>query len=227
MGLPATPTDATKQGDAKRAHIEVIRPENFSPKSIPLCFNPTEFQLQKSNTFQEVPIPGLNAPPIQYVRGASEKLTFEALVDCSDSMENVKTKYVDPLRSLLSIDGRIHAPPVVKFVWDTFEFTSVIESLTTTYTLFADKGHPVRAKLAFALKEFTNVKDERAKAKKQSPDLEKTYVVRRGDTLSRIAELAYGDPSRWRDIAEANAIADPRRLEAGALITIPRLGGAA
>lgn len=227
MGAPSSPVDAVKQGDAKRARIEVIRPNNFDPPSIPLCFNPTEFQTAKTNTFQEVPIPGLDAPPIQYVRGASEKLTFEALVDCSDDMTNVKKKYVDPLRKLLAISGPIHAPPVVKFVWNDFEFTGVIESLTTTYTLFADAGHPVRAKLQLALKEYTTVEAQKALAKKQSPDLEKTYVVRRGDTLSGIAEAAYGDPSRWRDIAEANGIVDPRVIVAGSLITIPRLGGAA
>ena len=225
--MPTVPAKSGKQDADKRAHLEIVRPAGASPATIPFCFNPTELQLAKQNTFQEVPIPGLNAPPIQFVRGASEKLTFEAIVDTSDDMSNVRTTYVDPIRKLLAIDGRIHAPPVVKFVWEKFQFVGVIESLNVTFTLFAEAGFPVRAKLAIALKEYTTVDQQRELAKNQSPDLEKTYVVKRGDTLSRIAEQAYGDPAPWRAIASANGIVDPRTLEPGLVLTIPRLEGTA
>lgn len=223
---PKSPSQAAKPGMDKRAHLEVVKPAGIN-LAIPLCFNPTEYQLSKQNTFQEVPIPGTGAPPIQFVRGASEKLTFEAVVDTSDDMTNVRKRYVDPLRKLMAIDGGIHAPPVVKFKWESFEFVGVIESLTVTFTLFDDAGVPVRAKLAFTLKEYTTIADQKALAKKESPDLEKTYVVKRGDTLTGIAESAYGDPSEWRAIATANSISDPRMVRAGMVITIPRLGGTA
>lgn len=224
---PTLPGKSSNADDDKRAHIEVLRPAKSPPVKIPLCFNPTELQLSKQNTFQEVPIPGLNAPPIQFVRGASEKLTFDAIVDTSDDMTNVRTKYVDPLRNLLAINGDLHAPPVVQFVWESFRFTGVIESLNVTFTLFSDQGWPVRAKLGFALKEYTTVKQQQQLAQNKSPDLEKTYVVKRGDTLSAIAQLAYGDPTQWRAIATANAILDPRMLVPGLVLTIPRLGGTA
>lgn len=217
---------AGKQDFTKRAYIEVIKPANYQPATkIPLCFNPTEYQLSKQNTFHEVPIPGLNASPIQFVRGTSEKLSFEAVVDTSDDMSNVRTKYVDPLRKLAAIHGELHAPPVVKFVWEHFQFVGVIESLNVTFTLFSDAGMPVRAKVAFTIKEYTTVAKQKELAKKTSPDLERTYVVRRGDTLSAIAAQSYGDPSQWREIAAANAITDPRMLEPGLVLTIPRLGG--
>jgi len=224
---PTLPGKSSNADDDKRAHIEILRPAASPPVKIPLCFNPTELQLAKQNTFQEVPIPGLDAPPIQFVRGASEKLTFDAIVDTSDDMTSVRTKYVDPLRNLLAIDGKLHAPPIVQFVWESFRFTGVIESLNVTFTLFSDEGWPVRAKLAFTLKEYTTVAQQQAIAKKQSPDLEKSYVVKRGDTLSAIAQLAYSDPSQWRAIAAANSILDPRMLIPGMVITIPRLDGTA
>lgn len=223
MDLPSTPGKAAKQGFDKRAYLEVIRPDKYDPKQIPLCFNPTEYTVAKSNTFQEVPIPGLDAPPIQFVRGGSEKLSFDAVVDLSDEMKDVRKKYVDPIRKLLAINGDIHAPPIVKFKWEDFEFTGVIESLNVSYTLFAEAGFPVRAKLTIALKQYTTVEQQRAQAKKSSPDVEKTYVLQRGDTLSRIAEQAYGDPAPWREIARANHITDPRVLEPGQVITIPRI----
>lgn len=214
---------AVKRSFDKKAHLEVVQPTKSPPVKIPLCFNPTELQLGKQNTFAEVPIPGLMAPPIQFVRGASEKLTFDATVDTSDEMVDVRAKYVNEVRKLLDINGSIHAPPVVKFVWESFEFVGVLESLNVTYTLFADAGFPVRAKLAIALKQYTTVEEQAALAKKESPDVEKSYVIQRGDTLSGIAEKAYGSPIPWRVIARANRIADPRTLVVGRVITIPRL----
>ena len=222
MALPTTPVNAAKQGFDKKAHLEVVKPANFEPKQIELKFNPTEYVVSKQNTFQEVPIPGLNAPPIQFVRGGSEKLTFDAMLDTSDDMSDVR-KLVKPLRKLLAISPEVHAPPVVKFKWEEFEFQGVIESMNITYTLFAEAGYPVRAKCAFALKQYTTVADQRLETQKQSPDVEKTYVVMRGDTLSGIAARAYGDPAPWRTIARANGISDPRTLEPGRVLTIPRL----
>jgi hypothetical protein len=205
------------------AHLEVVFPENANPRTIPLCFNPTELVFGKQTTFAEVPIPGLTSPPIQFVRGASEKLTFEAIVDTSDDMSDVNEAYVKPIRKLMNVHGAIHAPPVVKFVWNEFAFTGVLESLSVTFTLFSEKGTPVRAKLSIGLKEYTTIAEQAALAKNQSPDVEKAYVVARSDTLSGIAEKAYGDPAAWRDIARANGISDPRSLEPGTVLTIPRL----
>lgn len=211
------------RGTDKNAYLEVVLPESADPRRIAFCFNPTEYVVAKQNTYAEVPIPGLMAPPIQYVRGASEKVTFDIVVDTSDDMSDVRTVYVNPIRKLMDIAPELHAPPVVKLVWSGPVFTGVIESLNVTYTLFSEEGKPIRAKLSLGLKEYTTIKQQVAAAKKRSPDVEKAYVVQRGDTLSRIAEQAYGDPARWREIARANGIADPRTLEPGRTLTVPRL----
>jgi nucleoid-associated protein YgaU len=42
-----------------------------------------------------------------------------------------------------------------------------------------------------------------------------------GDSLPSIAYGAYGDPTRWREIAQANAIDDPLVLRSGRTLTIP------
>ena len=48
-----------------------------------------------------------------------------------------------------------------------------------------------------------------------------TYVVVRGDNLWDIAVGAYGDGFRWKDIAEANQLLNPRVIHAGNILTIP------
>jgi hypothetical protein len=205
-----------------QAHLEIVSPKVDEPL-IPLRFNPTEYQLQKQNTFAEIPIPGLETPPIQFVRGASEKLIVEVLVDTSDTLENVNEKYVDKLRGLMDLNAELHAPPIVIFKWDTQVFKGVLESMNTTYQMFTPEGVPLRAKLLLGLKEYRPVEVQVRESPTSSPDFEKTYVVRRGDTLSSIAGAVYRDPGQWRAIAQANNIVDPRRLLPGARLAVPRL----
>ena len=211
----------------EKAHLVPLDGElnEIKGEKIPFKFNPTEYQVQKSNSFAEVPIPGIEAPPIQFIRGAAEKLTFELLLDTTQEKKDVRKEYVDKLRALLDIDGNQHAPPVVRFYWSTNVFTGVVESLSVTYQLFDKNGVPMRAKASLSLKEFRPAVLQVRERPKNSPDVEKLYTVQRGDTLTGIASAAFGDPSKWREIARHNGIEDPRSLDAGAELVIPRLTG--
>ncbi|MBI2911508.1 MAG: LysM peptidoglycan-binding domain-containing protein, partial [Chloroflexi bacterium] len=51
----------------------------------------------------------------------------------------------------------------------------------------------------------------------------KMRVVREGDTIDWIAHDEYGDPARWRHIAEANNLSNPMDLPAGQVLAIPPL----
>src|SRR5262249_32144908 len=130
-----TPVTSAGQG-SHGARLEIEPPlapgEN---KVIEFRFNPTEYQLQKSNNFAEIPIPGRPSPPIQFVRGASEKLTVELLADTSDTLNDVREVYVNKIRELLNIRGESHAPPIVNFIWGKYVFRGVVENLNVTYTL--------------------------------------------------------------------------------------------
>lgn len=216
-----TPLSAIREG-LVAARLEILTPQVEEPL-IPLRFNPTEYQLQKSNNFAEIGIPGLESPPIQFVRGAAEKLTLEALADTSDTLEDVREKYVNKLRNLLRLNSELHAPPIVAFSWDTQVFKGVLESLNIAYVLFSPDGVPLRARLSIALKEYRPAAIQYKETPTLSPDFDKSFVVRRGDTLSGIAAQVYRDPSRWREIARANGIVDPRRLRPGDTLRLPRL----
>ena len=103
----------------------------------------------------------------------------------------------------------------MRFVWDTQVFVGVVESLNITYPLFTPEGVPLRAKLSLALKEYRPSRCRSTSRPRESPDVEKTYMVRRGDTLSDIAARVY---RRSRPVARdrrANGISDPRTLAPG------------
>ena len=46
------------------------------------------------------------------------------------------------------------------------------------------------------------------------------HTVGEGETLSRIADIYYGDPGRAADIAEDNGVTDPSRLAAGSVLRL-------
>ncbi len=221
MRPKVTPLDAVRESTVP-ARLQILTPQ-VTPNEIPLRFNPTEYQLQKANNFAEIAIPGLETPPIQYVRGSSEKLSLELLVDTSDTLEDVREKYVNALRGLLDINTELHAPPIVAFVWDKAVFKGVLESMNITYMLFTPLGVPLRAKLSTVLREYRPVTVQYKDRPRNSPDVEKSFVVRRGDSLWSIAGQVYRDPARWREIALRNDIKDPRSLEPGAELLVPRL----
>lgn len=186
-------TPVSSAGQGALARLEIIRPviADERARRIPLRFNPTDYKLSKSNTFAEITIPGLEAPPLQYVRGGSETLTVQALVDTSDTLANVRSTYVDAVRRLMRPDSREHAPPIVRFVWDETVFTGVLEKLDVNYVLFAKDGVPLRAQLDITLKEFRTAAQQVADTPRSSPTVEKSYVVRRGDTWPAIAFAVY------------------------------------
>jgi nucleoid-associated protein YgaU len=201
------------------ARLTIVEPAE-DKADIPLHFNPSEYKLKKDNTFAEIPIPGLESPPLQYVRGGAEVLSMDVLVDTSDELEDVREKYVDKLQSLVRKNGKLHAPPIVDFVWGEQIFHGVMQSLEITFVLFHTDGKPLRAKLAIVLKEYRPVE---VQFEDSSPDVEKAYVVRAGETLSSISGSVFRDPRRWREIAVANGITDPRAVDPGTVLTIPRL----
>ena len=134
-----------------------MSPRRYRIRSFRYGSIPTEYQLQKGNNFAEIRIPGFESPPIQFVRGASEKLTAEVLVDTSDTLADVRAAYVNELRGLMDLNRELHAPPIVRFIWDTEVFRGVLESLSVTYVLFTPDGVPLRAKLSLSLKEYRPV----------------------------------------------------------------------
>jgi len=150
-------------------------------------------------------------------------MTAELLVDTSSTLDDVREMYVDQLRGLMDLNRDLHAPPVVRFVWDTQVFRGVIDSLNVTYVLFTSDGTPLRAKLSLSMKEYRPVAIQIKENPTSSPNFEKTYVVRRGDTLSGISFAVYRDPSEWRAIAELNQIQDPRSIAPGTVLRLPSL----
>jgi nucleoid-associated protein YgaU len=220
--MDLTPDVLLGQTDKAYLQIEFPKPPANEDR-IYVRFNPTEYQVQKQNTFAEIGIPGLETPPIQFIRGASEKLTTELLVDTTHNLKDVRKEYVARIQKLMKVAGEAHAPPIVTLVWGGPVFTGVIEGLSVTYTLFTSTGVPLRAKLGVTMRQYRRSGEELRETPRASPDFDKLHTVRRGDSLPDLAVRVYADATRWREIARANGIRDPRRLVPGTVLRLPRL----
>ena len=51
----------------------------------------------------------------------------------------------------------------------------------------------------------------------------KTYVVQSGDTLGKISSKLFGTTTKWKKIAEANNITNPKHLKVGMTLKVPAL----
>jgi hypothetical protein len=209
--------------DLKKAKIIPLNGQEIS-----VLFNPTQYQVTESNQFAEVGIPGVDAPPLQFVRGTARTLSMQLFFDTYDPVDrdvpqgSDVRRYTDRILKLLRVDSDSHAPPICRFSWAQFTFDGVLERADQRFTLFLPDGTPVRATIDVSFKELGQEQADQA-GRLFSSDYTKHYVVRRGDTLCNIAAEKYGDPASWRPIAEKNELDDPLALKPGQTLVIPAL----
>lgn len=203
--------------------------QNDSASVIEVGYNPTDYSLNKSNTYSEAKIPGLSSPIIQFSQGSARSLTLKLLLDTFTNEDttktDIRTKYMTKFDKLINIDSDLHAPPPCKVVWGAMEFVGVAESLDKEYLMFLSDGTAVRARVTVKLKEYLPFNIQMQGAPRFSPDRRKLLMFKRGDNLWQLSYIAYGDPGKWRVIAAANNIENPRALDylVGQHIIIPDL----
>jgi hypothetical protein len=190
--------------------------------SIDVLFNPNAYSVEKSNLIAESAVPGLEAPILQYVHGNTRTLSMELFFDTYEEQMDVQA-YTDDIYGLLDIDPETHVPPICIITWGSFGFRGVMDHVSGRFTLFFPDGTPARATLNVTFKEFIEVDVLVRQNPTQSADHRKTRLVRSGDRLTTMAWEEYGDASKWRPIADANGIDDPKYLEVGKRLIIPAL----
>lgn len=117
-------------------------------------------------------------------------------------------------------------PPAVRFVWGTFQFDGIMESLEESLEYFSPEGRPLRASMslaltqqkiqAFAFREAAAPGSSRRPGS-ASPGTQPLAQAPAGATLQGMAE-SQGKGSDWKNIAAANNIENPRQLQPGQLI---------
>ncbi|WP_372728647.1 LysM peptidoglycan-binding domain-containing protein [Nocardioides sp.] len=202
---------------------------------IPCLYNPETLSLGRRNEWTSNPMPGKGVPTLRYGGARSGWMRLDLMFDTTNDGTPV-TAYTGKLLSLMEIDPSLPGtdettnnarPPTVAFHWgDLHSFTAVVQDLSLTFTYFSSTGVPLRAQVHLELRQY-----ERSHAygpqnpTSGTPKPNRVHRVQPGETLDRISARYYGDSTRWRLLASANALEDPLAVRPGALLTIPRLEG--
>lgn len=189
---------------------------------INFMFNPFEYTLSKSNTWHDKPVTGQNLPYLTFEQGGAITMKLTLHFDSQLENKDVRT-YTDKLWKLVMInEAKVNAktgkgqPPAVAFDWGKMHFKAIITSMSQSYTLFSEKGIPLRCSVDVSLQQY--VEDPNPSGQPQSstgaPSTPTTAV--QGQRLDNIAS----NPNDQRKIAEKNNINNPLNVPRGTKLKV-------
>ncbi len=193
-------------------------------------FNPREISIQKTVNMGEKGGLRRDHPRLSFSGGGSRTLTLSLFFDTYETEEQQDVRvHTNKVAQLASVDRDLDRPPVCLVSWGPdlagadLPFRGVVTNLTQRFTLFLPNGRPVRATADVTFKEYEPPCRQERRNPTSSPDQRKARVAKRGDSLWAIAAAEYDDPAKWRPIAQANKIDNPRELVPGTTLVIPAL----
>ena len=114
-----------------------------------------DIQIVKDVPWQKVA--GNAEPPAQQYAGPDAvTLSCELIYDGSATGQNVATA-TQPLQMLAQINQVLGRPPRVLFKTGAISFKGVIDQVAIHYTLYLADGTPVKARVAFHMRETSSV----------------------------------------------------------------------
>jgi hypothetical protein len=208
------------QAGGDKAYFESL---DDGSKKFTVQYNPKEFQVSKSLTWEESKTQGLAVNPLQFQKGSPMTASFDLIFDTTgeSAPKNVQDAWVNGLLALTNSDATPAAgeeveqgkkrPHALIFTWGAFTMKCVIESINVTYLMFASSGEAIRARCSVKLKEWTPPDEANNGVKFQAGTGGSSWgtgsimLVGSGQTLSQISQSAGVD---MREVAAANGITD-------------------
>ena len=204
-------------------------------QSVGVQFNPESLKLSFANEIKQEQ-GGDQASGTggrQFVGAGTTKLALQLWFDVTAMDENPvddvrrltqKVVYFMKAQTFEKDPRKKKVPPPVRFLWGSFLFDGIVESLEEMIDFFSPDGKPLRASVALTLSQ--------QKILKSTFD-ESNVPARRGRTPLNRAKAGNSLPglaaknglSDWQSIAAANGIEDPLRMAPGQLIDLSA-GGA-
>jgi len=199
--------------------------------AVPVQFNPETLKVTYTNQSAGGDQRGGSA--VQFVGSGTTKLALDLWFDVTapaPDRPDVDGETVDDVRRLTqrvvafiqpepSSEQDKFIPPGLRFLWGTFLFEGVVDSISEDLTLFSERGKPLRAKLSLAM---SKQEIQFQFGDQGSPGLGSTPAAaslpqtpaREGDSVQQAA-ARQGRQDDWQSIARANGIDNPRNLPAG------------
>lgn len=187
--------------------------------------NPEKYSQSFEVNYNDRPALGSMNTSLRFANMAPAKLNFELVFDATGAIPGSAkdlAKEIDAfLKVVYNYDGAIHEPHYLRLIWGKLNFSARLTSLDLQYTLFSPAGAPLRARATVS---FSNFVDPATIAKledRQSADLTRQWLVRKGDTLPSISQTLYGHPGMYMKLARANGLTSTRELAEGTRLRCP------
>jgi hypothetical protein len=241
--------DAAKLAKAQLLELDenfenVINNSGEDSKAVTVQFNPESLKVSFANQIQTPSGSGdqTGTPSRQFVGAGTTKLALQLWFDVTaledgENTENDVRKLTQKVAYFITPkqDGDKFIPPAVRFLWGSFQFDGLMDSLEESLEYFSNDGRPLRASMSLALSQqriqaFT-IKDTgfqqrpppapgSSSADPSAPTGTKPLTqAPSGASLQAMADIG-GKGATWQAIAAANGIENPRLLAPGQLIDL-------
>lgn len=204
-------------------------------EEIPFMFNPQEYSLTKTNTYEKRNVIGQNVPAVTFQQGGAISLSLKLHFDTAISSSDVRA-HTNKLLKMMMIDTSSEsqttgkgAPPVIGFTWGRVYFKAVFTSMTQRFTLFKPDGTPMRCVVDVTMEQIAD--DAALTAQVQGATGSTTSsstssssgtsgggrseTSTQGDRIDHVAERGAGSSSSYREVAAQNNIENPLKISNG------------
>lgn len=201
------------------------------PNKCQVQFNPETLKVSFANQVATPPGAGdqKGTPSRQFVGAGTTKLTLQLWFDVTAPMPEGQQQEQDVRKLTAKVAyfitpkqaGEKYLPPAVRFIWGSFQFDGIMESMEESLEFFSNDGRPLRASVSISLTqqkitEFT-FRATTGPGKTATAGTRPMAQAPAGSNLQGLADRQ-GKGANWQAIAAANNIENPRMLAAGQLI---------
>jgi hypothetical protein len=215
--------------------VEEINPE----QTVQVQFNPESLKVSFAN--QNAGGDQRGGSAVQFVGAGTTKLSMQLWFDSALPLPDGNMAEQGDVRKLTEkvvyfikpqpVEGEDRWRPAgVRFLWGTFKFDGVVNSMDETLEYFSEDGVPLRASVSLNISsqmiqfQFGDQQATRTEGNNGSPGQQPLVTTQEGDSAPQVAARTTGDPNEWQPMARGNNIERPHQIPAGTMIN-PNLRG--
>lgn len=183
---------------------------------VSFMFNPFEFTLTKNNSWNEKKKIGRNVPKLEFQGGGTVSVKLTLHFDTQSSGGDVR-QHTDALWKMMMVSTQNRnettnksLPPAVAFEWGPVYLKAVITDMSQKFTLFSDKGVPLRCAVDVTLKQYAEDGDSQT----QIPGLPPGQGTTPSTTMTEGQRIDHVNTD-MRSVSEKNNIDNPLKIPTG------------
>lgn len=224
--------DSQKLEKAELRELDAeFKNEINTDKKCQVQFNPETLKVSFANQVATPSGAGdqQGTPARQFVGAGTTKLSLQLWFDISAPMPPKQKKEQDVRKLTAKVayfitpkpEGDKFVPPAVRFIWGSFQFDGIMESMEESLEFFSSDGRPLRASVSINLTqqkitEFT-FRATAGPGATQSKGTRPLTPAPKGKSVQSMAD-SQGKGADWQAIASLNGIENPRLLQPGQLL---------